>query len=190
MFRKKSSIWLAMLLGLISLGLACDSAQVDKANKLAKEATDIYNKTVDPSNKTVDSFNELMGDNLVKADDLEEYKTKNKAKFDELISQCDQLEKSRNEAAGKFEEASKIDVDAKFKEYCALKGQDYRKRAEADKARGAFIKTFLAEKDVAKINQQTADYNKKSGDMSKEAADISDKAEKVIKDNPSSFDSK
>ena len=190
MFRKKSSIWLVVLLGVISLGLACDSAQVDKANKLAKEATDIYNKTVEPSNKTVDSFNELLGDNLVKADDIEEYKTKNKAKFDELISQCDQLEKSRNEAAGKFDEASKIDVDAKFKEYCALKAQDYRKRAETDKTRGSFIKAFLAEKDVAKINQQTADYNKKSGDMSKEVADLSAKAEQVVKDNPNSFGGK
>ena len=161
MFRKKSSIWLAMLLGLISLGLACDSAQVDKANKLSNEATAIYNKSVEISNKTVDSFNELMGDNLVKAKNVEEYKTKNKAKFDELISQSDQLEKSGNEAAGKFEEASKIDVDAKFKEYCALKAQEYRKRAETDKARGAFIKAFLAEKDVTKADQQIVDYNKK-----------------------------
>ena len=189
MFRKKY-IWLAILLGLISLGLACDSAQVDKANKLSNEATAIYNNTVELSNKTVDSFNELMGENLVKAKDLEEYKTKNKAKFDEIASQSDQLEKSGNEAAGKFDEAAKIDVDAKFKEYCTLKAQDYRKRAEADKARGVLIKAFLAEKDVAKINQLIADYNKKSADMSKEAEAIAAKAEQVVKDNPNSFASK
>ena len=190
MFRTKSIIWLAILLGLISLGVACDSAQVDKANKLSNEATTTYNKSVEISNKVVDSFNELMGDNLVKAKDVEEYKTKNKAKFDELISLSGQLEKSGNEAAGKFEEAAKIDVDAKFKEYCTLKAQEYRKRVEIDQVRGTFIKTFLAEKDVAKADQQIADYNKKSADTTKEADAISAKAEQVVKDNPNSFASK
>ncbi|MEW6130612.1 MAG: hypothetical protein AB1757_26510 [Acidobacteriota bacterium] len=183
---KKSVIRLAILLGLICLSVAC-SGQTDEANKLINEANGILDKSRASSDKADRLLNELVGENLTKAEDAETYKTDNQAKFDEAVSLSEQSEKSISEAAAKFEQASKLKVDDKFKEYLGLKAQEFKKRAERFKAVAGFVKTFLAEKDVEKTDQLIADNNKKEGGLVKEADDLGAKAEKIIRDNPSLF---
>ena len=186
MFRKKSSIWLVVLLALISLGLAC-GGQTDEANKLINEANASIDKSRATDTKITSLTNELLGENWTKAEDNEKYKADHKAKFDELISLNDQNEKMMSEASAKFDQASKMKLEDKFKEYVSFKAQEFKKRAEIYKADGAFVKAFLAEKDAEKANTLIVDSNKKSADMLKEATDLDAKAEKIIKDNPSIF---
>ena len=184
MKEKMKLIWFVLAL---AFWLAACDGQINEANKLVDEGNAIVQKNNATSVKAGDMFNDLMGANLVQADDLAEYKAANKAKFDELLTMYDQLEKGGNEAAGKFEQASKLKAGDKFQEYAGLKAQEFKKRAEIDKASGAFLKAFLAEKDVEKADQQIIDFNKKNGDMGKEADGIKAKAEQIVKDNPSVF---
>lgn len=189
MLRRKSGICLMMLVGLIGLSAACDGGQTEEANKMINEANALIDKTKATNDKADSLLNDLMGANMTKAEDIEQYKSDNKAKFDEAVSLFEQSEKNISEAAGKFEQASKMQLDDKFKEYVTLKAQAFKKRAESYKATAGYIKTFIAEKDTTKADQLTADSNKKSADLIKEANDLDAKAEKIVKDNPSSFKS-
>jgi hypothetical protein len=186
MFRKKSSIWLVVLLALVSLGLACDG-QVDEANKLVNEGNAIITKNNELLTKSSALMSELLGDNFVKAEDPEKYVADNKAKFDELSKMSEDAEKGWNEAAAKFDQASKMKVDDKFKEYLNVSGQEFKKRAEMEKADNTFLKALLAEKDAEKLNALVADSNKKSADLKKEADALKAKADQITKDNPTIF---
>ena len=186
MFRSRS-IWLAVLLGLISLSWACDAGQVDEANKLVDEGNAIITKNNEVIQKAAALNKELLGENMTKAEDLEKYKEENKAKFDELVKMNEQTEKGFNEAGAKFEQAAKLKVDDKFKEYLNVGVQEFKKRAEIEKAGNDFVKGFLAEKNLEKIDSLVDEYNKKSIALMKEADDLKAKAEKIIKDNPAVF---
>jgi hypothetical protein len=186
MLRKNSTIWITVLMGLVILGLACD-AQMDEANKLINEANPLIDKSKPLSEKARNQINDLMGSKMTQAEDIDQYKTDNKTKFDEIVSLSEQCEKNFSEAAGKFEQAATKKLDEKFKEYVGLKAQEFKKDAEKHKMTAAFLKAFLAEKDAAKADQSIADYNKKNDDLMKEANDLDAKAEKIVKDNPSLF---
>ena len=188
MLRKKSNIGLVILLAAISLSMGCE--QTREANKLVDEAIAIKKKNIEIDAQAVGLLNELMGSNMTNADDLDKYKTANKAKFDELIGFHAQLEKNANEAAVKYEEVSKLKLNEKFKEYCGLLAQELRKSAEIYKMKGTFVKAFLAEKDTEKADQQVVDFNKRNPEMVKEAEALAAKAEQIVKDNPNVFESK
>ena len=190
MLRKNSTIWLTILMGFVILGLACDNAQVDEANKLINEANPLIDKSKPLSEKVTGLINDVMGSKMTQAEDIDQYRTDNKAKFDEIVSLSEQCEKNYSEAAAKFDQASTKKLDDKFKEYIGLKAQEFKKDAEKHKMTAVFIKAFLAEKDVAKADQSIADYNKKNEALVKEADELDAKAEKIVKDNPSLFNSK
>ncbi len=179
----RKNIWLLMLLIAVSLGFACDG-QLDEANKLVNEGNALLGKNNEALAKASPLFTELLGDNLTKVEDFDKYKADNKAKFDELVKLGEQTEKGWNDAAAKFEDAAKLKVDDKFKEYLKLGAQEFRKRSEIDKAENGLVKAFLAESDGEKINTLVGDFNKKSAEMKKEADDFRAKAEKLAKDNP------
>ncbi len=188
MLKSKKFIWL-MLTALLAIGAACD-AGTDEANKLVDEGNAIIGKNNDINVKANNSLNDLLGAKMTQAEDLEKYKTENKAKFDEVAGMYDQLDKNSSEAAAKFDQASKVKTSPKFQEYAAAKAQELKKRAEADRATGTFVKSFLAEKDAEKADQQVGEYNKKNAEMMKEATALAAKADQIIKDNPSVFSSK
>lgn len=173
---------------LIGLSLACSIGdETDAANKLVNEANAVIKTYNEASIKSGKLFTELLGDNLTKVEDLEAYKTENKAKFDELLSLNAQIEKNGAEAISKFEEASKLKLDEKFKEYLGVKVQEFKKRAEADKMTAPFVKSFLETKEVAKLDKLIEDYNKKSAEIVKESEELMKKADQIVKDNPNSI---
>lgn len=187
---KTKNIWLGLLLVAISLSWACDAA-TGEANKLVDEGNALIKKNNEMTAKSSALIAELLGDKMTKAEDLEKYKADNKAKFDELVTLCDQLEKGQNEAAAKFEQASaKLKAGDKFQEYTSVKAQEFKKRAEWDKATGTFVKAFLAEKDAEKADALVGGFNKTQDTMKKEADGLMEKAEKIVKDNPTMFEKK
>ena len=129
-------------------------------------------------------FSELLGDNLSKVDDLDDYKKVNKAKFDEVSSLTDQKIKATTDAADKFEQASKLKLNEKFKEYLGVKVQEFRKRIEADKLVSPIIKLFVDAKEVDTWNKGIREYNTKTAAIVKEADDLGKKADQIVKDNP------
>ncbi len=183
----KLAAWMAVFAAMC-LGIAC-GGQINEANKLVDEANVIIKSYNEDSVKSGKLITELLGENLKKADDIEEYKKDNKAKFDELVSLNEKLEKNGAEATSKFDQASKLNLDDKFKEYLSLKVQEMKKRGEIDKQTTTFVKSFLDTKDIDKINTLIADYNKNSADTQKAADELMNKANQITKDNPSVFKS-
>lgn len=187
MERIKATIWLSVI-AMMGLSLGCGlGGQIDEANKLVDEANAIIKVYNEDSVKSGKMVVDLLGENLKKADDLEEYKKTNKSKFDELVSLSEKLEKSGADATGKFDQASKLKLDDKFKEYLTLKVQEMNKRGEIDKQTTTFVKAFLDAKDFEKVDSLIGDYNKKSADTQKAADDLMNKANQITKDNPSVF---
>ena len=177
------------ILAIAAFAFGCGNQAVEEANKLVDEGNSFIIKNGEIATKTGNLFDELVGDNVTKVEDFVEYKETNKAKFDELISLAGQLEKNSQDAAAKFDAASKLDTSAKVKEYNGLKAQELKKRAEAQKIMQTFVKGFVAETDVEKMDAAIGDYNTKSAAIVKEANDIAAKGEKLMKDNPSDFKS-
>ncbi|MBS1793507.1 MAG: hypothetical protein JSS81_06615 [Acidobacteria bacterium] len=186
MFIKKIAIYGLVLAAACGLLAAC-GGQTDEANKFINEANAALDKSKPATEKADTMINELMGPNMVKAEDIEQYKTDNKAKFDEVAGLYEESGKGMSEAVAKFEQAGKLKIDDKFKEYVNLKAQEFRKRADRQKAMATYIKAFLAEKDAAKSDQMVGDNNTKDAAALKEANELGAKAEKIVKDNPSIF---
>ncbi len=173
---------------LLIFGLkACDNAQIDEANKLNDEAGVILEKENDLTNKSNELLDELLGDNLTKAEDYKAYKEKNKSKFDELISLSGQIERLAAESMDKYEQVLKLKLPEKYKEYTSIKIQEFKKRADLHKLIAPFIKEFLQTNDIDKINKLIEDFNKQSADMLEEADKLSEKAGQFAKDNPNVF---
>ena len=107
------------------------------------------------ADKTDSLIADLLGAKMTAAEDFEKYKAENKAKFDDAVSLSEQCETNIGEAAARFEQASKMNLDAKFKEYVGLKAQEFKKRAARYKATAAYLKAFIAETDAAKADRLT-----------------------------------
>lgn len=190
MIELKNNIRLVLSLLLVSFALACGlGEQIDEANKFADEGNVLVQQGNESETKSDKLFTELLGDNLTKTKDVEAYKKVNKSKFDEVISLKEQSIKLKTEAADKFDRASKLQVDDKFKEYLGVKVQEFRKRIEADKLAASICKLFLEAKDLNTWNKGIEDYNTKNAELIKEAEDLSKKADQISKDNPTVFKS-
>lgn len=185
MFRK-TTLWLVVLLAAISFSMAC-GGQEDEANKLVNEANASIDKAKANDAKIGSLSKELLGEAWMNAEDNVKYVADNKAKFDELVGLDEQNEKAMTEAAGKFDQASKLKVDDKFKEYLGVKSQQLKKLGEKYKSEVTFLKALLAEQDSDKAGKLSEDYAKKSAEIMKEIAELTAKADKIMKDNPTVF---
>jgi peptidoglycan hydrolase CwlO-like protein len=184
------TIWL-IIIAALGLSMACGlGGQTDEANKLVNESNEIIKANNDDNIKAGKLVSELLGENLKKVEDFEEYKTTNKAKFDELTALNAKIEKGGADAVAKFEQAAKLKIDDKFKEYLTAKVAEWNKRGEYDKLTSSLVKDFLAAKDAGKIDSLLGDYNKKSSEIQKQVEDLMNKADKIAKDNPGSISGK
>ncbi len=175
------TIMMLLIFGLKACGLG---EQTDEANKLKDEVNVLIKKHSELAVKAGELFDDLLGDNLTKVKDIKAYKEKNKSKFDELISLIGQVERLGAELTDKFEQASKLKLPEKYKEYLGIKIQESKKRADGHKFTISFTKEFLQTNDVDKINKLMEDFNQQTADIAKEADKLSEKARQLAKDNP------
>lgn len=182
MIRKNLSAFLALLL-LIAAVIACSSGnETDKANKLVDEG----NAAVTEAKKHITEAEELK-DKMLKTDVSELAEARSTAK--DAITAYDKAKDKCKEAAAKYDEASRLKLNDKFKEYLALKVKEYNKRVELiDTAKGipqALIDSESREGWIKKASDVTEKVNK----LSKEADDLGAQAEKLEKDNKDIFKS-
>lgn len=175
------TIMMLLIFGLKACG---PGEQTDEANKLNDEAGVILEKENDLADKSNQLLDELLGDNLTKAEDIKAYKEKNKSKFDEVIILTGQIEKLKAESMDKYEQILKLKLPEKYKEYLGIKIQEFKKRDDANKLVVPFIKEFLQTNDIDKINKIIEDFNRQTADIAKEANELSEKAGQFAKDNP------
>ena len=178
--QRHSNAVMALLLVLGAV-LACSSGdETAKANKLVDEG----NTAVQDAKKFVadaaSKKQQMLNTPVAKLADA-------RATAQEAIAAYDKAKEKCKEASKKYEEASKLKIKDKFKEYLALKVKEYDKRAElVETAKGtpqALIdsKTRSAFIGMARANNERVDR------LSKEADDLAAQADKLQKDNPDIF---
>ncbi len=173
---------LALLL-MIFAGLACSGDETEKANALVDEA----NKFIVEANKSVESaqtkgteFDKKVAA-MSERDDkkaISEYSSK------ELVPLYDSMKDNFQKAGDKFNEASKLKLNDKFKEYLEAKSSEMKKRAEYA-AELKSIPKALDDADTKKdYDDAVAKSLEKIKQIQKDAQDLADKAAKIQKDNP------
>lgn len=105
----------------------------------------------------------------------------------EAIAAYDKAEAKCKEAAKKYEDASKLKISDKFKEYLGIKVKEYNKRAElVEASKGTPQALIDSENRKAFITRAQAN-NDKVAQLAKEADDLAGQAKKLEADNPNMF---
>src|SRR6266403_1423941 len=105
----------------------------------------------------------------------------------EAIAAYDKAEDKCKEAAKKYDEASKLKISDKFKEYLGLKTKEYNKRAELVEASKGTPQALLDSENRSSFITRAQANNEKVAQLAKEAEDLAAQATKIEKDNPNMF---
>jgi hypothetical protein len=178
--RSYASTFMALFL-LVAAVLACSSGnETEKANKLGDEG-----------NAAVEEGKKFYADAEAKKQQMLETKVSQLAEArtlaKEAIAAYDKAEDKCKEAAKKYDEASKLKISDKFKEYLGVKTKEYNKRAElVEAAKGTPQALIDSESRTSFISRANAN-NDKVAKLIKEADELAGQAKKVETDNPDIF---
>lgn len=167
---------------MIAFGLACSSDETKKANELVAEANKFITEANDAVKKVdskADEFDRRV--NNVKNDaDLKAARDFGK----ELNAIYKTMEDNFGKGSDKFKEAGKLNVNEKFKEYLAIKGDEMKKRADYSAELQKIPKALDDAQNEKAYREVIVVIIPNVQKMSKEAEELAEKAEKLIKDNP------
>jgi hypothetical protein len=171
------------LLLLVAVVLACNKTGADEtaqANKLVTEG----NAAVHEAQKYVleagAKLDKMMKTPVAKLKEA-------RVTAAEAIEAYDQAKGKCKEASKKFEEASKLKIKDKFKEYLTLKAKEFDKRAElVETAKGTPQALIDAKNRVSFVSVANAN-NERVDRLRKEADELAAQADKLQKDNPDSI---
>ena len=182
-FKTNQNIFNGLLAGLLLFGvvLACNFGDdTAKANKLVNEG-----------NAAIDEGKKFVADGEAKKNKMLQMPVAQladaRALARDVIKAYDQAEQKAKEASGKFEEASKLKVPDKFKEYLSLKVKEYNKRAELMEALKGTPQALIDSENRASFVNHANESNQKAEGLAKEADDLEAQADKLQKDNPDSI---
>ncbi len=181
--RTDRSVLSGLMAGVLLLGvvLACGSAdETDQANKLVAEG----NSAIEEGKKFFKDAEEKKNQ-MLKTDVSRLGEARTIA--NEAIRGYDQAEEKAKAAAGKFEEASKLKINDKFKEYLALKVKEFNKRAELIEAARSIPQALIDSQSRSSFISRANEATQKGDRLNREAGDLSDQADKIQKDNPDAF---
>src|SRR6266478_8929226 len=178
--QRHSSMFMALFL-LVAAVLACSSGnETEKANKLGDEG----NAAVEEGKKFyVDAEAKRQQMLETKVSQLAEARTLAK----EAIAAYDKAEDKCKEAAKKYDEASKLKISDKFKEYLEIKVKEYNKRAELVEAAKGTPQALIDSESRSSFITRAQANNDKVAALAKEAEDLAAQATKLEKDNPDMF---
>lgn len=174
-----SALMAAVLL--FGVVLACSGGdETDKANKLVDEGNAAINE-----GKKFLSDAEAKKDTMLRTDVSHLADARTLA--NEAIRVYEQAEAKCKDAAGQFEDAGKLKINDKYKEYLALKVKEYNKRAELVDALKSIPQALIDSQNRAGFISRANDATAKAERLGKEADDLSAQADKIQKDNSSAF---
>jgi hypothetical protein len=185
--RSGAAIALAVL---AFFALACGALKNLGSNSQAEA-----NKLVSDANNELKEVDKIADDNEAKMDDLDKADKDGDAKkvkslLEDLMKAIDDGLKHGQTAADKLDQASKMKVDDKYKEYLSLKSQSLRKQIEAFKERKEAAKIMhdnYDNTDKTAMQKAKDDFKKKNSNFKKllgEAKDLSRKADDIARENP------
>ena len=176
----RSSAIMALIL-LITAVLACSSGdETEKANKLGDEG----NVAVQEGKKYfIDAEDKQQKMLNMKVAQLAEARALAK----EVIAAYDKAGEKCKEAAKKYDEASKLKISDKFKEYLGIKVKEYNKRAELVEAAKGTPQALIDSQNRASFISSMNATKEKVDKLVKEADDLAGQAKKLEADNPNMF---
>ncbi len=175
----------ALMAGLLLLGtlLACSFSvgdETDKANKLVAEGNAAINEGKKYLADAEEKKNKMLHTDISQ---LAEARTV----ANEAIRAYDQAEEKAKEVAGKFEEASKLKINDKFKEYLSLKVKEFNKRAELVETLKSTPQALIDSQSRSSFISRANAATEKADSLGKEANDLGAQADKLQQDNPDAF---
>jgi len=177
-----STMFMALML-LLAAVLACSGSignETEKANKLVTEG----NAAVEDAKKFVTEAEGKKTRMLrTKISEIAEARTLAK----EAITAYDKAEDKCKEAAKKYDEASKLRINDKFKEYLTLKVKEYNKRAEVVETAKATPQALIDSENQKSFIARANANNEKVDALGKEAEALASQSDKLQKDNPDIF---
>ncbi|GEM_PF-1673260 len=174
--------------GLLLLSLSLVGCQeTGKANALV----DVGNKSVEEANK-LSAEARTKSEELFKAaggEDFPNNRASLKAKIDEVNGILDKSITSLKNAAEKFEEAAKLKIDDKLKEYYTAKAQSYRKLAEINETskKQTLVLNDTSIEDRDTLISKLEPMDTQIQNLQKELNTLEEKAKKIQTDNPKLF---
>lgn len=178
-------LYILPLIALLLLTPGCkyftraDDPVLKEANKLEGEA-DALSAKVEDSYKQVAQKDEEI--NAAKKD-----KARIKKLSDEETELYDQATKDARDAADKYEQASKLKVDAKYQEYLNLRGQYMRKHGAHIAALKELVVARLEAKPGKAARDKQAETKSRSERLKKEMDELKAQIEKIQKENGDKF---
>jgi SMC interacting uncharacterized protein involved in chromosome segregation len=183
------SVSSALVAGLLLLGivLACGGGgddETEKANKLVEQEG---NAAVEDAKKYLtdaeEKKNRMLHTDITNASKLAEAR----ATANEAIRAYDQGEDKLKEAVAKFEEASKLKISDKYKEYLTLRIKEKNKRVELIEALKDIPQALIDSQNRSSFTSRANAATQEAERLMKEANDLEAQAEKLEKDNPDIF---
>lgn len=178
------------ILLLASLFIACSALKnMGGGNQMAEA-----NKLVGSAKEDLDAVDRISEENEEKTSELT--KAENAGNVEEvkkilndLITAIDDGLKHGESAADKTEQASKLKIDDKYKEYLSYKAQAFRKQIDAFKSlrEAAVIERDNYGKGGSEVESAKASFRKKLDDYKKLLADAKSlhrKADDIARENP------
>lgn len=175
-----ASTFMALLM-LVAIVLACSAAnETDKANKIGDEG----NAAVEEGKKYfIDAEAKKEAMLQTKVSQLAEARTLAK----EAIAAYDKAEEKCKEAAKKYDEASKLKISDKFKEYLEIKVKEYNKRAELVEASKGTPQALLDSESRSSFVARANTNSGKVAQLAKDVDEIAGQAKKLEAANPDMF---
>jgi hypothetical protein len=184
MFPRYFSSHVAFVL-LIAAIWACGSSSTNTAD------TDKANKLVDEGNAAVQEAKRAVSDAEAKKDQMMKTDIRRLAearvRAAEAIAAYDKAAEKCKAAASKYDEASRLQISDKFKQYLMLKVKEYNKRGEMVEAAKGTPQALIESTNRSSFVIRANSNNAKVDQLYKEAEDLGAQAEKIQKDNPDMF---
>jgi hypothetical protein len=178
--QRQASMFMALFL-LVAAVLACSSGdETEKANKLGDEGNAAVEEGKKSFQEADDKKQKMLQTNV---SELAEARTLAK----ESIAAYDKAEEKCKEAAKKYDEASKLKISDKFKEYLGIKVKEYNKRAELVEASKGTPQALIDSESRSSFITRAQANNEKVAALAKEADDLAGQAKKIEADNPNMF---
>lgn len=185
--KTRKPLWAISIMILAALCMT-GCGETGKANELMSAAQ----KSIEESNKSQaeagQKFNALFGDESLK--DFPEDRAALRSKADEVISLLEKTNAGYKDAADKFESASKLDVDAKIKEFLSLRAQYARKRVESNEYIAKQMVPLVKDEsiqDSSELAEKFQQRKEQAQKLTQEEVEIDNKATQIQKDNPNLF---
>lgn len=155
-------------------------------------------KDTDKANKLVNEGNAAVQEAKKHLTDAEEKKTKMMATpvarlaearviAASAIADYDRANEKAKEAAGKYDEASRLQINEKFRDYLVLKAKEYNKRADLVATAKDTPQALIESTNKSSFANRVTSNNAKVDALRKEADDLAAQADKLVKDNPNIF---